>query len=97
MFTEKQKNSRLELHFTEKTIKSAAADTDREQLSSSPDGSNSIDQCDQKLAQSFSQSSPKSAGAYPIKNLQSKIYAMLIFKHPDWLINLSSQSECLKN
>ena len=53
MFTEKQKNRRLELHFTEKTIKSAAADTDREQLSSSPDGSNSIDQCDQKLAQAF--------------------------------------------
>ena len=36
-------------------------------------------------------------GASPIKNLQHKFYAMLIFKHPDWLINLSSQSECLKN
>ena len=36
-------------------------------------------------------------GAYPIKILQHKFYAMLIFKHPDWLINLSSQSKCLKN
>ena len=36
-------------------------------------------------------------GAYPIKILQRKFYALLIFKHPDWLINLSSQSECLKN
>ena len=35
-------------------------------------------------------------GAYPIKILQRKFYAMLIFKHPDWLINLSSQSKCLK-
>ena len=30
------------------------------------------------------------------KNLQHKFYGRLIFKHPDWLINLSSQSECLK-
>ena len=37
------------------------------------------------------------SGAYPIKILQQKFYATLIFKHPDWLINLSSQSECLKN
>ena len=36
------------------------------------------------------------AGASPIKILQRKFYATLIFKHPDWLINLSSQSECLK-
>ena len=36
-------------------------------------------------------------GASPIKILQRKFYAMLIFKHPDWLLNLSSQSECLKN
>ena len=36
-------------------------------------------------------------GAYPIKILQHKFYAMLIFKHPDWLINLSSQSKCFKN
>ena len=35
--------------------------------------------------------------AYPIKNLQRKFYATIIFKDPDWLINLSSQSECLKN
>ena len=35
-------------------------------------------------------------GASPIKILQRKFYTMLIFKHPDWLINLSSQSECLK-
>ena len=35
-------------------------------------------------------------GGYPIKILQRKIYATIIFKHPDWLINLSSQSECLK-
>ena len=35
-------------------------------------------------------------GAYPIKILQRKLYAMLIFKHPDWLIHLSSQSEYLK-
>ena len=39
----------------------------------------------------------KGPGASPIKILQHKFYAMLIFKHPDWLINLSSQSECLKN
>ena len=36
-------------------------------------------------------------GASPIKILKRKFYAMLIFKHLDWLINLSSQSECLKN
>ena len=36
-------------------------------------------------------------GAYPIKILQGKFYATLIFKHPDWLINSSSQSKCLKN
>ena len=36
-------------------------------------------------------------GASPIKILQRKFYATLIFKHLDWLINLSSQSECLKN
>ena len=38
----------------------------------------------------------KRPGASPIKILQRKFYAMLIFKDPDWLINLSSQSECLK-
>ena len=36
-------------------------------------------------------------GAYPLNILQHKFYATIIFKHPDWLINLSSQSECLKN
>ena len=36
-------------------------------------------------------------GASPIKILQCKFYATLIFNHSDWLINLSSQSECLKN
>ena len=36
-------------------------------------------------------------GASPIKILQRKFYATLIFKHPDWFENLSSQSECLKN
>ena len=36
-------------------------------------------------------------GTYPIKILLRKFYAMLIFKNPDWLINLSSQSECVKN
>ena len=36
------------------------------------------------------------SGASPIKILHRKFYATLIFKHPDWLINLSSQSECLK-
>ena len=35
-------------------------------------------------------------GASPVKILQRKFYAMLIFKHPDWMIHLSSQSECLK-
>ena len=38
-----------------------------------------------------------SPGASPIKILQNKFYAMLILNHPDWLINLSRQSECLKN
>ena len=37
------------------------------------------------------------SGASPIKILQRKFYATLIFKHPDWFENLSSQSECLKN
>ena len=36
-------------------------------------------------------------GTYPIKILLRKFYAMLIFNNPDWLINLSSQSECVKN
>ena len=35
--------------------------------------------------------------ASPIKILQRKFYATLLFKHPDWFKNLSSQSECLKN
>ena len=39
----------------------------------------------------------KRPGAYPIKILQPKFYATIIFKHHDWLINLSSRSECLKN
>ena len=33
-------------------------------------------------------------GTNPIKILQRKFYAKLIFKHPDWLKNLSCQSEC---
>ena len=37
------------------------------------------------------------SGASPIKILQRKFYTTLIFKHLDWLINLSSQSECLNN
>ena len=36
-------------------------------------------------------------GASPIKILQRKFYATLLFKHPDWFKNLSSQLECLKN
>ena len=36
-------------------------------------------------------------GTNPINILQRKFYATLIFKHPDWLINLRSQSECSKN
>ena len=35
-------------------------------------------------------------GASPVKILQRKFYDTLIFKHPDWLINLISQSECFK-
>ena len=33
----------------------------------------------------------------PIKILQGKFYATQIFKHSDWLKNLSSQSKCMKN
>ena len=31
------------------------------------------------------------AGIDPLKILQHKIYAMLFFKHSDWLKNVSSQ------
>ena len=39
----------------------------------------------------------KEARGLSYKILQHRFYTTIIFKHPDWLINLSSQSECLKN
>ena len=35
-------------------------------------------------------------GTNPIKISQLIFYAMLFFKHSDWLKNMSSQSKCLK-
>ena len=34
--------------------------------------------------------------ARPYKHFQCKYYAMLVFKHSDWLLNFLNQSDCLK-